>query len=236
MHGNASVVLGTLAFLGTGFALFLTAVAAIALSLSGRGVLARRIALLAGAGVAIYTIALAGVSLASRDQALPAGSEKYFCELDCHLAYSVTDLRTARTIGTGPASRTPDGVFYLITLRTRFDETTISPQRGDGELYPNPRGVWLVDPVGRRYPALTDTGAVPAAANSGTPSTPISTPLRPGESYLTTLVFDLPVGVRGPKLLLTENVWPTWFVIGHENSLLHRKTLLELPPSVTAAQ
>jgi hypothetical protein len=58
--------------------------------------------------------------------------------------------------------------------------------------------------------------------------TPISTPLRPGESYNTTFVFDLPENINNPALLINEGGFVTRFVVGHENSPLHRKVLFRL--------
>ena len=56
----------------------------------------------------------------------------------------------------------------------------------------------------------------------------MQTPLRPGESYSTTFVFDLPEKVENPSLLINEGKLVTHFVIGHENSLLHKKVLFRL--------
>jgi hypothetical protein len=50
--------------------------------------------------------------------------------------------------------------------------------------------------------------------------------LRPGESYFTDLVFDVPKDARGLRLLITEDDPETRLVIGHENSLLHKKIYL----------
>ena len=57
---------------------------------------------------------------------------------------------------------------------------------------------------------------------------PLDTPLRPGESYTTGLVFDLPPGARDPALLLNESSPETRFIVGHENSPLHGKTEFRL--------
>jgi hypothetical protein len=54
---------------------------------------------------------------------------------------------------------------------------------------------------------------------------------RPGESYQTTLVFDLPEGVQNPRLLLTDP-WPVnRLLIGHENSFFHKKVYFRLDPA-----
>jgi len=57
-----------------------------------------------GAGAALtiaagYFILLSGVSLASSEEVLRPGGWKYFCEIDCHLAYSLIGARTAAALG-----------------------------------------------------------------------------------------------------------------------------------------
>ena len=159
-----------------------------------------------GAGAIVYFALLFGFSARSRATTLARGQEKYFCEIDCHLAYSVVAVKTQ-----------PDG-HYTITLRTRFDETTTSPSRPkDAALTPSPREVRLVDSAGHEY--------VPVA----TQGTPLSMPLHPAESYTTQLEFNLPQSVTGLQLLVsTPAGWPDKLVIGDENSWLHKKTYLAI--------
>lgn len=57
---------------------------------------------------------------------------------------------------------------------------------------------------------------------------PLTTPLRPGDSYTTDIAFDLPAEAKPSTLLINEGEWVTHLVIGHENSLLHRKTRFQL--------
>jgi hypothetical protein len=64
--------------------------------------------------------------------------------------------------------------------------------------------------------------------------TPLSTALRPGDSYTTSLVFDLPAGDRADRLLLTEDDPVTLLLIGHENSLGHPKVVFRLADSPAA--
>ena len=63
---------------------------------------------------------------------------------------------------------------------------------------------------------------------SQTAGTAMTIPLRPGESYSTTLVFDLPTDIKNPTLLIHEGELLTHFVIGHENSFLHKKTRFQI--------
>jgi hypothetical protein len=209
-----------LAFLGTAAAALALALA-IAVSLAtGRAAWARRLAS-AGLGLAgIYVLALVGFALASKEVTLARGGEKSFCEIDCHLAYSVTDVSRGAAI---PGATPLAGEFWIVRLRTRFDETTISARRGrEIPLTPNPRRVEVIDAAGRGY----------SAAAVGSPaaevSTDLMTPLRPGESYTTTLVFDLPRDVREPRLLVREAVPEARFLIDNESSWRHRKTYFSL--------
>jgi hypothetical protein len=162
-----------------------------------------------GAGAVIYLALLFGFSASSHEKALARGQEKYFCEIDCHLAYSVVDVKTQPTTGTSD---------FIITLRTRFDETTTSPNRPkEAPLTPSPREVVLVDAIGNRYAPISSTG------NS------LMTPLRPAESYTTQLEFRVPKDAGGLRLLIsTVPGWPDHVVIGDENSWGHKKTFFAL--------
>jgi hypothetical protein len=171
-----------------------------------------------------YLAAILIFSLASHEKVLARGEEKHFCEIDCHLAYSVVDTRQTKTLGNPPTIAR--GTYTVVTIKTRFDETTISSLRGDGLLYPNSRVVTLVDEHGIKYaPASNDQRALAAGQGDGKP---LSTPLRPGESYTTVIVFDLPADARASTLLINEGEWVTHLVIGHENSPLHQQTKFQL--------
>ena len=76
-------------------------------------------------------------------------------------------------------------------------------------------GCYAVDAAGER--------ALEASAG---PQVPLTRALKPGESYVTRLVFDLPETVTDPRLLITESDWVTYLLLGHENSFLHRKVFL----------
>jgi len=211
-----------LAFLGTAAAALALALA-IAVSLAtGRAAWARRLAIAGVALAGVYLLALVGFALASKEVTLARGGEKSFCEIDCHLAYSVTDVGRGAAI---PGATPLAGEFWLVRLRTRFDETTISARRGrQATLTPNPRLIDVVDAVGRRYPALA------LAQVPGGTSTDLMTPLRPGESYSTTLMFDLPRDVAFPRLLVREAIPEARFLIDNESSWRHGKAYFSLAP------
>jgi hypothetical protein len=223
---NFAAPLGAMAFLGTGFVLVVIGLALI-YSLAVRKLDPAKIVTIAILVIAaVYLSAILIFSFASGEKVLARGQEKHFCEIDCHLAYSIADIKQTKTIGNAPNQATANGAFALITIKTRFDETTIGPNRGNGQLYPNSRVLTVVDEQGREY--SPSPAGQQAIESSGAAGTPITTPLRPGESYTTTVVFDLPADVKNPTLLINEGEWVTHLVIGHENSPLHKKTRFQL--------
>ena len=169
-----------------------------------------------------YAALVFGASLTSREVILPHGGKKYFCEIDCHLAYSVERVTREKTIGTPPRDARATGEFHVISLKTWFDESTISTMRPkEAPLYPNPRQVYIVDSSGRRY--NPSEAGQRALEETGVKSTPLSRPLIPGESYVTALVFDLPSDIREPRLYVGDADPVSSILIGHEESPLHRK-------------
>jgi hypothetical protein len=221
---NLSAPIGVVALLGTGFIFFVAALVLVqSLIVHKRGrVKFILVAMLLMAGA--YLAAILIFSLASQEKALARGEEKHFCEIDCHLAYSIVNTRQEKALGNPPA--TAQGTYTVVTVKTRFDESTISSRRGDGLLYPNSRVLTLLDEHGNKYsPSVAGQRALDAAQGGGTA---LTTPLRPGESYTTNVVFDLPAGVKAGTLLINEGESITRFVIGHENSPLHKKTRFQL--------
>jgi uncharacterized protein DUF4352 len=185
--------------------------------------------------VACYALLLCGVSLASSEKVLPAGSWKYFCELDCHIGYSVSGVQTASVTGPELQQTPAQGQFVIVRLKVWFDERTISPNRGDGPLTPNARRVLLVDANGDAY-ELSPEGEAELAHLAGD-SGPLRRPLRPGQSFAKDLVFVVPKDAPGLRLLITEDDAETQLIIGHENSLWHKKIYLGLDaaPTITSA-
>jgi hypothetical protein len=216
-----------LAFIGACFALVVAAILLVYLWATRRHQLARKLWLVVVVGVGLYLATLLAYSLTSHEQVANLHQEKYFCEVDCHLAYSVINVARTKTLGHPPHQSTAQGVYYVVTLKTRFDENTISNRRPkDMPLTPNPRTVAVLDSEGRRFDPSPE--GLSALASAEGEQVPLTQPLRPGESYTTKLVFDLPPDVTDPRLLITEAVWPTHLVIGHENSFFHKKTSFRL--------
>jgi hypothetical protein len=223
---NLSAPIGVMALLGTGFVFLLAALVLIQSVIVRKRRRAKLVLLAALVIAGSYPGAILIFSLASREKFLAHGDEKHFCEIDCHLAYSVVNRRQSRTLGNPPNQTTAKGVFTLVTIRTRFDETTIAPWRGDALLYPNGRALTLVDERGNKYsPSSEGQQALAAAQGFGQA---LTTPLRPGESYTTEIVFDLPPQAKASTLLVNEDAWETHLIIGHENSPMHAKTRFQL--------
>jgi hypothetical protein len=210
---NFPAPLAVLGFVAASVGLFLALASIIILWFAGKpprkSKFARITAGVIPAVALVYFALLFGFSACSRASTLARGQEKYFCEIDCHLAYSVVDVNTQ-----------PDAnsIRYKITLRTRFDETTTSPNRPkDSPLTPSPCEVHLIDSAAREYTPISTYGTL------------LLTPLKPSESYTTELEFIVPKDASSLKLLInTLPAWPDRVVIGDENSLLHKKTYLSL--------
>ena len=223
---NLAAPVGVLLFLGTGFLLFVAGLALVYSVLSKKFGFTR-LTLIAMAAIAgLYLGLMLIFSFASSEKVLAHGQEKHFCEIDCHLAYSVAEVRESKTLGEAPRQVTAAGMFRVITIKTRFDETTIGAARGNGQLYPNSRVLSVIDESGKEY--YPSPHAQSALEYSQVAGMPLTTPLRPGETYTSSFVFDLPTDIRNPTLLIREGEAVTSFVIGHENSLLHKKTRFQI--------
>jgi hypothetical protein len=223
---NLAAPIGVLLCLGTVLLIFCLLLVLIFSLITKRFSLTKFSALGVAVVAALYLSLLLLFSWAGSEKVLVRGEEKHFCEIDCHLAYSILNSQATKTLGTAPGQLTAAGLFRVITIKTRFDETTISPTRGNGLLYPNARVLVVVDANGKQFFPSTEAERVLEGWNQA--GMPFTTPLRPGENYQTTVVFDLPADIQNPTLLIHEGEPETRFVIGHENSLFHKKTKLQI--------
>lgn len=206
--------LGVLLLLGLVGGALALGVGVIAALLMDRGIWVKRLAVTGLCGGAAYVALLLGLSLASRTRILPLTVGKHICEMDCHSEYAVVGVRTDKHRG----ARATAGEFYIVTVKVRFDSSTISPHRGMGPLQIGPRAVYVLDGRGRRY-APEPAGAADSLRHS----------IVPGQSYTTDLVFDLPADVTDPVLFIGAAAGvPDWLLIGSENSVLHKKTVFAL--------
>jgi hypothetical protein len=220
-NGNFESHLAALCFLGTLGLTALLAVATVVLFLSRRAwaryTLLAIFVLLAG-----YGLLLGFFSWASYDRTAARGDEKFYCGMDCHIAYSVQNVQRMTSIGDLSAH----GEFYVVTVRSHFDERTIAPWRGNSPLNPDPPSLTLVDAGGHSYPVS------PAGQQAWDATHPqshsLGDPLRPGESYETTWVFAVPADVQSVRMFAGWHGFPSYLLIGDEDSLRHGKTYFAL--------
>lgn len=212
-----------LLFFGGVFVVFCAVVAAITAAIAR----ARTVMKVAAGGAALavfgYAALLLAVGLASPSKTLSPGGWKYFCEADCHIAYAIDGVQEAATLGPEAKPLAARGRFVVVRLKTWFDQNSIAPWRGNSPLTPSPRTLKLVDDAGHGYSPLSQ---VPAAIAEKSVS--LDTPLRPGESYATAVVFELPADVKNPRLLIADLDPVTHLLVDHENSPLHGKIYLSL--------
>ena len=169
-----------------------------------------------------YALLLAAFSLTSYDRTVARGEEKFYCGMDCHIAYSVQNVERTTAIGNATAS----GEYVVVTLRSHFDQRTIAPWRGNSPLAPDPPELELVDGSRRSYP-LSPTGQR-AWETAHPPAHSLGDPLRPDESYETTWVFDVPSGAPSLRLFAGWHGFPSNLLIGDEATPGHRKTYFAL--------
>lgn len=223
--------LTVMAFLGTAILLGSSAVIIGVALFNKRKWIGLGTALLAVSLAGGYALVLVGVSLTSHEKTLASGQSKYFCEIDCHIAYSVASSEEAKALGNEADKTVAVGRFVIVRLKTWFDPSTISAHRGDGPLAPSPRRVFLVDDAGRQFTRSEQGEAALAKVRGNT--TPLTQALRPGESYVTDLVFDVPRAIPSTdgrlRLFVGDGFdMPDRLLIGHEDSFLHRKIFLAL--------
>ncbi len=220
-NGNFESHLAALCFLGTAGLTALLTVATIVLYFTRRR-WALYTALAVVVLVAAYASALAFFSWASYDRTVARGDEKFFCAMDCHIAYSVQNVERMKSVGDVNAA----GEFVVVTVRSHFDERTIAPWRGNAPLTPDPPTLELVDGQGRSYP-VSPTGQK-AWEHANPKAHSLTDPLRPGESFETTWVFDVPADAQSVRLFAGWHGFPSYLLIGDEDSPRHGKTYFAL--------
>jgi hypothetical protein len=220
-NGNFEAHMAALCFLGTLGLTVLLVIATVMLFFARRDWV--KYSLLAIALLLVgYAAVLSFFSFASFDRTVARGDEKFYCGMDCHIAYSVQRVDRTKNIGDTSAN----GESYVITVRSHFDERTIAPWRGNSPLRPDPPTLTLVDNAGHSYP-ISETGQKAwEAAHPQQHS--LTDGLRPGDSYETTWVFDVPADGRSLRMFAGWNGFPSHVLIGDEASPRHAKTYFAL--------
>lgn len=168
---------------------------------------------------AAYLGALVAVSLGSHELVLPAGADKRFCGayLDCHLGVAVLGAREL-----GPSAAATHTRRLAVRVRISNDARRARLALDDPEAF-------LLDEDGRRWRRSAE-----AERGLGlTPDRELSSPLDPGGQRVVTLVFELPAGVRHPRLHVREgrslDRVTELLLLGDEDSLLHAPVTHAVP-------
>jgi hypothetical protein len=125
-----------LLFLGSGFVIFVCLLVAVVAASRKAGKVAKFAAGAAALTALGYAVVLFAIALATGDKTLPPGDWKYFCESDCHIAYSIDSTQEAAMLGPETKLITARGRFIVVRLKTWFDENSIAPSRGNFPLRP----------------------------------------------------------------------------------------------------
>jgi hypothetical protein len=209
--------LGILMIVGTFGLIALATVVLVYARLKNKPLPIKPILLVGAAWAALYVIALTASSLTSEERVLGLNEEKQFCGfyIDCHMQVAVTRVDTSSQLG---AART-----YVVTLRVSSTAVRVPLRLLD------PRVV-VRDARGRQF--TRSQAAESLLAAKGAPFEPLTREIGPAQSFQTTVAFELPADVTEPRLLVTEGIWADkiieLFLIGDEDSLLHKRTAFEL--------
>lgn len=172
-------------------------------------------------GVAVwfvfYAVMLLTASFSSKEATLGLNEPKEFCGfyLDCHMHTAVTGVRQTKTIG----DRTAQGEFYVVKVKVFSD----AKQATIGLLTVDAR---VIDE--NRQEFLRDTQAEDRLGEQP----PLDKRISPVESFEREIVFDLPAGVKNPRLDIREGYGIDHVIesvlIGDEDSILHKRNLFKL--------
>lgn len=183
----------------------------------------RTVRILMLAGAALYSGSLLTASLTSKERVLARGETLKFCGfyLDCHLGVAVEAVDRMEAIGSERAK----GTYHVVHVRVSSDARRATLHLGR----PTFR---VIDGEGNGYTRAED--AERALALESGDSMPVVRPVAAGESYDIRIVFDLPEGIRNPRLHVTDAAGVDrvleGILIGDDDSILHKPTTLALNP------
>jgi hypothetical protein len=176
-----------------------------------RWVLARRLSLGLVIYISLYAVLLLGAALISPQQVLPMHQLRCFDDW----CASVEQVERQPAIGSVQAN----GTFYLVTIQVTSRARRISQRARDAAVY-------LLDSTGTRYdPSPKGQQALQAIGRAGQP---LNSMVNAGDSFTYTAVFDLPAGASQPGLVISHGAFPGAIIIGDEQSLLHKPTIVRL--------
>jgi len=201
-----------LIFLGTVVALIVILISA----LCGRRGTAIRIMRGLGGSLAAYFLVVVLVAVATPQKVLTREQSRCFDEM----CFSVTDVKTASAIGKKPPMTKASGTFYLVAIRV----SCLGHGRAQSEAGV---GASLVDAAGHTYEVSPAGQHAYEAENSVNP--PLTARVAPGEDVSSVQVFDVPL--KAPDIALhVSHSGPGLFIIGDDESPLHKPTIIRLHP------
>ena len=169
---------------------------------------------------AFYLIALLGFSLTSREKNLALNEPKEFCGfyLDCHLHTTVTNMRTAKTIG----NQTANGTFLILNVKVFSDAK--NPNIAFRLLEPKAQ---IEDEGGRIF------SRIPNAENQlPTSNIQLNQDIKDKEIIEKEIVFDITEPTNKFKLLITEGYGVDKVIeavlIDDEDSIFHQKAVFKI--------
>jgi hypothetical protein len=166
----------------------------------------RRVAAAMGIVLWLYLGSFAVFAWLGAGRSLAMSEEKFFCAVDCDLAFSVLALAKQPVAADGTR-------VWQVTIRAR-SAAARATQRPAGAR------VFVRDVDGRTYAA--DPAATRSFDPGVDPADPFAFDLGPGEARVVHLAFRLPASIPWPELVVTEGGWPGRLVPGDENAPLHR--------------
>lgn len=168
-------------------------------------------------GLASLYVALVGVvALASPQRVFRRGESRCFDDW----CVAVQGVVPAPELGPAERPVRPSNRFLVVTLRLS--------NRGHGPQRAGSAAVRILDAEGRRWePSKAGQRAWEDAHGR---TAPLTERIPGGGSYTTTRVFDVPVSARGLGLAVEHPVGfsPALFVLGDDDSILHKPTVLLL--------
>ncbi len=159
----------------------------------------------------IYMVLMIIISFITPPTVLAHGQEHCFDDM----CFSVQNVKVVKKVENGTVTRTAQGTYYLVAVQLR-NAAQQAPQKPD-----NP-SLYLTDRTGHTYSLSSSAQAVIGQEPQWNQR------LQAGEIQVRTAVFDVPIGIQQPYLVITEGGWPSSLIIGDENSLFHAKTLFSL--------
>jgi hypothetical protein len=163
---------------------------------------------LLAAYVAGYAVVLVAVALLTPRRTLPQGVRECF------------DDWCVAGISADAASIAPPGCdganVWIGTLEVSSNARRVRQRAADA-------AATLEDQAGHRY------GPCGTPASGGSEPRGLRDELGPGDSFRVTLAFSLPAGARPAGFVISHGAFPGALIVGDDQSLGHRPTLLSVP-------